>query len=68
MGIPPKVTLFPGINSVKKYAKSGWCGAAASKSKRRGERNMLSVYHASERSKSESPVWNGPPSVGSFAG
>lgn len=29
---------------------------------------MISVYHASARSKSESPVANGAPSDGSFAG
>lgn len=65
---PPIVGSFPGINSVKKYAKEGWRAAAFSKSSLRADKNILSVYHASALSYSESPVLNGPPREESLAG
>lgn len=66
--IPPDAGSFPGMNSVKKYANDGCSAAALLNSKRRAARNMLSVYHASALSNSESPVLNAPPSELSFAG
>ncbi len=68
--LPPMTGSLVGMNSVKKYAKNG-CedrGAALLKNSLRGDRYILSVYHDSARSNRESPVWNGPPAVGSLAG
>ena len=67
---PPNVGLAPGKNSAKKYAKNGCeeSGAALLKNSLRAAKYMLSVYHDSDRSNNESPEWNGPPAVESFAG
>ena len=53
---------------MKKYPNKGCKEAALLKNSRLGARYMLSVYHDSALSNKESPVWNGPPAVGSFAG